>query len=342
MAEPAQINAVELELQRLKRAEAEMRLAAAKWDLRAKKLTVMAVILGVPGLGAATMWAALKNTPGIADVPTFVFGHPSEAFFLHALQATVIFVFVKWHRKWLRETAANLLEVEPVAPIAQETLSQFTRGWECMWYGWLLLYIWFTVAALTPLAKLKWVECVSDGFDVVSGCAIWWCYLSLDVSSVKLPTDPARDRPFWKALGLIAVAAVACIVLSVIDHMTNISLFGVVVVGVFNALALASFTGRLASHYMGTPRWEIMLLYFYAMLQIFYSLLPVLQTELWTPAVFTCALLLKFVLFDAGRRMMKKKGGLIRYLEAAQSGLLNAASLDDLRWKAVMKAVEPS
>jgi hypothetical protein len=159
----------------------------------------------------------------------------------------------------------------------------------------------------------------------------------LDTRSVKLPEDQKWDRPFWVRIACVAVAAVVCILFSVIDHTTNIDLFGVVMVGIFNALAMASLTGRLGSHYMGSPRWEIMLLYFYAILQIFYSLLPVLKTELWTPAIFICALLLKVVVFHVGYRMMKN-GGLIRYLEAAESGLLNSSELDDSKWKAAMKA----
>jgi hypothetical protein len=147
------IIANENQIQWLKYEEAKVRLDAAKWDLRTKKLAVTVAVLGIPGIGAVTVWGALRNQV-FTKGPVFIGNHPSVAVILHAVQALAMWFFVRWHRKWLRETATTLRDMAPVAPIAQETLRQFTLGWEGMWYGWLLLYSWFTVAALTPLARL--------------------------------------------------------------------------------------------------------------------------------------------------------------------------------------------
>ncbi len=69
-------------------------------------------------------------------------------------------------------------------------------------------------------------------------------------------------------------------------------------------------------------RWLILSIYLYSMLQLFYSFLPLLKHQVWTPLVFLSALVLKIMLAYAGYDMMQN-GGLRRYLDAAQSGLLN-------------------
>lgn len=345
MAPPDSSDSNEFRLAQLKIREAELKLRAAQLVLA----SAIIAALGAPLVRAASDHSLTISTP------TFLLsGHATFAFFLHATQALAIACFLYWHRKWLADTAGKLREEVAKSPtlrdstgratIAEQTLEQFTLGWKWMWRGWLFLYLWFTVAALTPLAQVRWVECVSDACDVLSGYAIWVCYLSLEVRSVPIRGDARRNRPFVKAVILLGVAGAACIALSIVDRINDAGLFGVVLVGLFNALALAAFAGRVGSHYIGTERWAVMLIYVYAMVQIFYSLLPVLttlKTAVWTAAVYIGALLLKAVLFYSGRNMMRH-GGLIRYLEAAQSGLLNPKELGRGRWEAVIKAAAGS
>ncbi len=338
MTDPGQT--AEEQIARLKLQEAELSRRIVEIQLRKEKVILWTAVMGLIAIATTTAWAtATKAVTALGKGrPIPLIDNPPLAFFLHGIQATIIFFFVRKHRQWLRRIATALQEKAPDAPIAKKTLSQFTLGWEYMWYGWLVLYTWFTIAALiAPLGASAWVESVSDILDIVSGFGIWWCYLSLDVRSVNVPADLTRDRPFWRAVAILAAAAIGCIALSVTDRVFHIGYFGIVLVGIFNALGIASFTGRLGSHYIDTPRWALSLLYFYAMLQIFYSLLPLLNTKLWIPAVYICALLLKVVLAFVGLNMMRN-GGLIRYLEAAESGLLDVRALDNAKWAAVTKA----
>lgn len=334
---------VEAQIAALKLKEAQLSLQKEVLALRAQKWVVAAAVIGLISVATTTAWATATQAASVLKgSPIPFFDNPPLAFFLHGMQATIIFFFVRKHREWLRKTAVELHEQAPNAPIARNTLRQFTLGWEYMWYGWLVLYTWFTIAALiAPLGKSAWVESVSDVLDVISGCAIWWCYLALDARSVKVPNDLERDRPFRNAVGFVALAAVVCIALTVTDRTLHLGYFGVVLVGVFNALGLASFTGRLGSHYICTPRWILSLLYFYAMLQIFYSLLPLLNTRVWIPAVYISALLLKVVLAFAGSNMMRN-GGLITYLQAAESGLLDVRRMEKSKWAAIVQVAAAS
>jgi hypothetical protein len=244
------------------------------------------------------------------------------------------------HRKWLHDLASRLTSA---VPIAKKTLEQFKTGWLFLWYGWLALYSWFSIVAVQSwirnVSPSPSIESVSDVLDVVSGFALWWCYLVLDIPSVNLADAPKRDKTFWHAVWIVSIAGIFCATAAVIDRHFQWGYFGVAFVGLYNALGLASLTGRLGSHYMGLPRWMLLFLYLYSMLQIFYSFLPVLQTStvLWTPAVYILALILKMVLALAGANMMQN-GGLLRYLDAAQSGLLETRQMSDERWSAVKAA----
>jgi hypothetical protein len=243
---------------------------------------------------------------------------PTLARILHGVQAAVILGFVLIHRTWLHQIASKLTDT---VPVAKKTLEQFTAGWMYMWYGWLALYIWFFLAAAPRWSNSPSIAAVSDVLDVVSGFAIWWCFLVLDMPSVKLDGQPNRDKEFREAVWLVAIAGALCACLGAGDRLFDWNHVGVVV-GLYNALAIAFFTGRLGSHYIGMSRWILLCLYTYSMLQLFYSFLPLLREAVWTPVVFLLALIFKMILAYAGSDMMQH-GGLQRYLDAAQSGKLN-------------------
>jgi hypothetical protein len=329
------------QIKKAKLEEANVLLRAAKLKLLTQILLSAAGALALIGGVATALWARVTHTAAVTGgSPLPLIGNPPLAFVLHGCQATIIFFFIRKHTKWLRKIKSALHEKATEIPIQRGTLKQFTLGWECMWWGWFVLYTWFAIAALlAPLGKSVAVESVSDVLDVVSAGAIWWCYLSLDRKSVRVGTSDQRDRPFWTGVIFVAAAGIVCIVLAVIDRIHRLGYFGVVMVGIFSALGLASFTGKIGSSFIGTRRWALTLLYFYAMLQVFYSLLPILivNTKYWLLAVYICALLLKIVLAVVGYDMMRN-GGLIRYLEAAESGLLDASEFDAAKWVAVRKA----
>lgn len=253
----------------------------------------------------------INRTQGVLSGPRPSFD-PFLARILHGVQAATIFCFVLIHRTWLRQMATKLTNAMPVA---QKTLEQFSEGWVYMWYGWVALYVWFFVSA-------RWSEsprvlAVSDVLDVASGFAIWWCFLALDMPSVKLKDHPHRDRAFHLAAWAVGIIGAICASLGVVDRIFDLGHIGVVV-GLYNALALAFLTGRLGSHYMKLHRLILLCLYLYSMLQLFYSFLPLLKTAIWAPLIFLLALLFKIAVAYAGYDMMQH-GGLRRYLDEAQA-----------------------
>ena len=285
-------------------------------------VTIIGVMVGTSYGVVGRLWPDKSAPAQNPSVPLPLTPGPKQAIVLHILQMAVILCFVFIQRSWLKKPASRLTDA---VPIAKKTLEQFTAGWLFMWYAWLALYTWFSVAAI--IASLKGtspaIESLSDVLDTVSGFSIWWCFLVLDMPSVNTAGQPKRDRTFWEAVYLTVAVGVICATLSVLDRTLHWGYFGVATVGLYNGLAIASLTGRFGSHYIGTPRWMLLCLYFYSMLQLFYSFLPVLNAELWTPAIYLLALLMKMVLAWAATHMVLN-GGLLQYLGAAQSGALGS------------------
>jgi hypothetical protein len=157
--------------------------------------------------------------------------------------------------------------------------------------------------------------------DTISGFAVWWCFLALDLPSVNVEGEPNRDKAFRRVVRLTALLGVACALLGAVDELFDINHLGVVV-GLYSALAMAFLAGRFGSHFINLPRRILLGLYVYSMLQLFYSFLPLLKAGMWTPLVFLLALVFKIALAYAGYDMIRN-GGLERYLLAAQAGKLS-------------------
>ncbi len=245
---------------------------------------------------------------------------PTLARVIYGVHCGTILAFVIIHRSWLKKVAQK---ISGAMPIAKVTLKQFTAGWLALWYGWLVLYGWFYLTANPNWHSSPVVNAVSDVLDTISGFAVWWCFLVLDLPSVKIEADPNRDKRFRRVVWLTAFAGVACALLGVADKLFDMNHLGVAV-GLYNALALAFLTGRFGSHFIDMPRRILLCLYLYSMLQLFYSFLPLLKAGMWTPLVFLSALVLKIALAYAGYDMIRN-GGLERYLLAAQTGKLTMA-----------------
>lgn len=297
-------------------------------------ITTVGVVVGSSAGILGAMHAA-NAKPADPSAPVPPAGASTSAVVIHAIQALVILCFIVIHRRWLKEVAEGLTDK---MPIAKKTFEQFALGWISVWWGWLFLYSWLLIAAIasTAIGTSPKMEAVSDVFDVASGFALWYCYFVLDMPSVNIATAPHRDRLFREAVWLALLGGVLIAAFAVTDRLWQLNLFGIALVGIYNGLAIACLTGRLGSHFIGTPRWMLLCLYVYAMLQVFYSFLTLLNGT-WVLAVFFGALVLKIVLAFAGSNMMQN-GGLRRYLDAAQSGLLTPAQMDEGQWQAVKTA----
>lgn len=246
---------------------------------------------------------------------------PSLAREIYGVHCCTIAAFIIFHYRWLKGEA---LKISDSKQIAKGTLKQFTAGWLALWCGWLVLYAWFYLTADSKWQSSPVVNAVSDLLDTISGFTIWWCFLVLDLPSVKVKGERDRDRAFNRAVWLTAFAGIACALLGVADRLFDFGHLGIVV-GLYNALAMAFLAGRFGSHFIGLSHRILLCLYLYSMLQLVYSFLPLLKAGVWTPAVFLLALVLKIALAYAGYDMIRN-GGLERYLLAAQEGKLNTVS----------------
>lgn len=260
-----------------------------------------------------------RVTSGIRSPQIDASYDPTLARVIYGVQWATILAFVIFHHYWLRVEARK---VSDAMPIAKVTLKQFTAGWLALWYGWLVLYGWFFLTTAPKLHFSPVVAAVSDVLDTVSGFAVWWCFIVLDLPSVNIENEPNRDKAFRRVVLLTGLAGVACALLGTADELFDINRLGVVV-GLYNALGMAFLAGRFGSHFISLPRRILLGLYAYSMLQLFYSFLPLLKAGVWTPLVFLLALVFKIALAYAGYDMMRS-GGLERYLLAAQTGSLRA------------------
>lgn len=239
---------------------------------------------------------------------------------IHPLQLAVV-VALAFVQRRLFDGAGKQFESSMV--IATQTLVQFRRGWQAMWWAWAVLYAWFTLSALV-LGEGIGVLAVEDVINSVTGLAVWWCFLALDLPSVNLPQQQTRDHRFRRAVTITAIVAFCCAFLACTDRYFDLRHFGVATVGIFNGLGLACLAGRFTSHWMRLPRWQILFIYSYAMMQLIYPFFDILGKELWEPAVYMAVLMMK-VMLAYTLRCATSEGGLDNYLAAAQAGLLGFA-----------------
>ena len=230
---------------------------------------------------------------------------------LHVAQAAFVLAVILVQRWQLQEMAERLRQS---GPIARKTFQQFSNSWMSVWFMWLILYGWLCVRV--TLGSSDWLDGVTDLLDVSSSFAIWWCFLVLDRPSVNLQDKPQRDIPFRQAMQVAAAFGLVCAVLAIADRLFGLGHLGLACVGLYSGLALACFTGRLGSHYIGMPRWMLLFLYLYAMLQVFYSFFDRIPPQ-WTWGIFSSVLVLKVMFAFAGLDMLRY-GGLDKYLNAAE------------------------
>jgi hypothetical protein len=246
-----------------------------------------------------------------------------DIFILHGLQAVIIFVVIFVSRFLLKIEEKKITNY---GPIGKTTFEQFSFNWLLMWFAWLALYIWLFARAFLPPSDF--FDSVTDVFNILSGFAIWRCFFVLRLPSVNLPNtpenDPPRDRPYRQALKIAGTVGFVCACFGPADRFLQLGHVGLACVGLYGGLALASLVGRLGSHYIGMPLWTLLLLYLYAMLQLFYSFFDILS-HLWMWVIFGAVLVLKIVLGFAGIDMLHY-GGLDNYLKAADTEFQTAAT----------------
>lgn len=55
------------------------------------------------------------------------------------------------------------------------------------------------------------------------------------------------------------------------DRFLHWQLFGLVISSLYGGLAVAALAGRIASHYINMPLWQLLSLYAYALIQVLFD-----------------------------------------------------------------------
>jgi len=203
-------------------------------------------------------------------------------------------------------------------PIARKSLAQFIAGWRWAWAGWLMLYLWLWVHGGSGAQP----DPIADILNCLTSFPLFWCFFVLDKPSIALPGYPERNASFWRAIGTAwGVGAGVCL-MAVAGrlHLWGLNEFGLVFLGLYDGLAIAFLVGRFDSHWMKVPRWMLVPLYGYALIQMMWVFFFKLPPE-WQIYSYLVALLFKVCLFLVVTHLLHA-GNLRRYLEAAEEGKL--------------------
>jgi hypothetical protein len=203
-------------------------------------------------------------------------------------------------------------------PIARKSLAQFIAGWRWAWAFWLMLYLWLWLHASSGAQP----DPIADILNCLTSFPLFWCFFVLDKPSIALPGYPERNAAFWRAVGTTWGIGVGVCLMAVAGrlHLWGLNEFGLVFLGLYDGLAIAFLVGRFDSHWMKVPRWMLVPLYGYALIQMIWVFFFKLPAE-WQIYSYLVALLFKVCLFLVVTHLLHA-GNLRRYLEAAEEGKL--------------------
>ena len=195
---------------------------------------------------------------------------------------------------------------EPEGLVARRAWHQFRRGWSCLWFAWMALYVW--MAAYWGLGGdgeqgfwARWGPPVADLFNVLSSFVFFYLFLVLDRPSVKAEGLPQRDRAFRRSLLAVGTICAATALLSILGRfgLFELDAFGPTTGSILVAMSMAFFVGRLSDSHLKVKRSLLAPLYFYVALQMLWhlSVMAGARHQLANALVLFGALVLKVYLF---------------------------------------------
>ena len=150
---------------------------------------------------------------------------------------------------------------EPEGLVARRAWHQFRRGWSCLWFAWMALYVW--MAAYWGLGGdgeqgfwARWGPPVADLFNVLSSFVFFYLFLVLDRPSVKAEGLPQRDRAFRRSLLAVGTICAATALLSILGRfgLFELDAFGPTTGSILVAMSMAFFVGRLSDSHLKVKR----------------------------------------------------------------------------------------
>jgi hypothetical protein len=249
--------------------------------LRRKSTTLTFPVL----IALANLFFALIKQYGGTSLPhIFTQNSLLTSHILQALMIAVLFFSVP-------RTFSTVSEGHERARMAAD---DFRTAWLMTLLAWFALYMMFIVQSLPAVAegaaniRPSWLlHTIQGTASCLSTIGFWKCFLV--VSNPDDESDPLK----W--VGVIVLLVFADILAGVFGSpgMHFVVDLGI---GALSGVAMAFFVGRLESRLLRPPRWLLMLLYSYAVLQFGYGFLDQPSMVHWQPAFFMAVLVLKVLL----------------------------------------------
>lgn len=240
-------------------------------------------ILSIPGVIAiANLVLSLVSRFGGAQ-GTWAFLSDQTLLKSHILQALLIAVLIL--------LVPPSFESESAKHSRFFQASEYFRFWWLFTlFAWLGLYIIFSAEAFPRIAtwaQTPIMHVVEGAASCLSTLGFWKCFLTVS-------NPDQKGSPFkWilvVCLVIVTDGAARFTGNKGFDMAMNLS------IGALSGIAMAFFIGRLESRLLRPPRWLLMALYCYAVLQFGYGFLDLDIKILWKPFFFIVVLLLKILL----------------------------------------------
>ncbi len=183
--------------------------------------------------------------------------------------------------------------------------NQFCWSWLVIWVALFFLYVDLSInwhAIYSDNLNSAWGVSL-DFFSLLSTACLFLCYLILAFQTV-----PPKDNGWHRIIFSVLVAGVAILATEYFGPATEKVLD--TLIAFLGGVVIALFAGRLESKLMNSPRWIVIALYSYAVLQMAYTGLhghsP--DDKLTFILVASLALPLKVLLFYEVRRIVRTRG----------------------------------
>lgn len=268
--------------------------------------------LGIHAAGSATQ---APSTARAQSPPTDL----HEDLTLYVLQVFFLIVLAILFQTSFLPVAKRQVEDLGDARV-RATFLQFRNGWTAIYVLWIVLYTWWAVAALARV-PLPYAGAIGDVINALSSIAFAYTFAVLDMPSVH--GDASRSTSeFRRFLAVMIGLGTVLGALSFADRFNWPVKFGGIAVGangLFGAVAMTYFIGRLDSHVLGLSRGLLGLMYVYAVIQPLYPLLQGDNPNIRI-ALLCLAMGLKIAFFFIVGYYLVNSGQLVRYLHDRKPG----------------------
>lgn len=212
--------------------------------------------------------------------PIIPSGHPER----HLYQAGVCLIF--YLILLFVPTSKTLKNEVFKSVIARNSFHQFLNGLQAIWITWFWLYLYFYVMSGFDNSNVNnaVAQTTIDFLNACTSIAFLYLFLVMNMPSVSTENNSDRNQNFQRNLILVIIFGILIVIYAGLGRFTKDD-YSTFVSGFFAAISMCYFFGRLDSLFMNTGRWELILLYAYASIQIIGPKLVDLGKNTQTPEI---------------------------------------------------------